>query len=295
MATESRDVTLLVLPPDGATSWTLRFPVHLLGAGFVLWTVLTLYAGFLSARQADYWLLKADNAVMRLKMAAINEEVGKSKESLERAQEADRRLRALLDLPNRRAIIETGSGTELAAKDGAGGPAPADRLDLLRELRQLRQASESSLASFGEIETHLAAQRERLRATPIGWPAPGRVSSRYGYRFSPYGGEDADEFHPGLDIANALGTPITATAEGVVRRAGWTRGYGRMILLEHAKGYATLYGHASQLLVKPGQTVSRGQIIAKMGSTGRSTGSHVHYEVWSRGRTVDPKRFLKAP
>ena len=101
------------------------------------------------------------------------------------------------------------------------------------------------------------------------------------------------EFHPGLDIANASGTPIRATADGIVARARRSGGYGNLVMLRHDLGYATLYGHASSLLVKEGELVKRGQVIAAMGSTGRSTGSHVHYEVWFNGRTVNPAKFLK--
>jgi murein DD-endopeptidase MepM/ murein hydrolase activator NlpD len=78
-----------------------------------------------------------------------------------------------------------------------------------------------------------------------------------------------------------------------VRQAGWSRGYGRLVLIEHGHGCHTLFGHATELLVQRGQKVRRGDVVARMGSTGRSTGSHVHYEVWIKGRPVDPKRFLK--
>ena len=159
----------------------------------------------------------------------------------------------------------------------------------------LRRLSRERLASYREISAHLAWRRRVLLAMPTGWPADGRLTSRYGRRISPMGrdAESGDrEFHPGIDIAAGLGSPIRAAADGSVARARWSGGYGRLILLRHDLGYATLYGHASRLLVKEGERVRRGQIIAAMGSTGRSTGSHVHYEVWFNGKTVDPKRFL---
>lgn len=312
MASQRREVTLLVLPPNEHSSWRMRLPLRSIGIGFAAWTLLTLWAGVMAAHQADYWALKADNKVMRLKMSFLAEEIGKSKEAVDRAQDADRRLREMLSLPTRRAIVESPASatpvTVAQASPGAGGPRPMDRVDLLLRLRGLpapqdpdavrvraalvRQESDQALGSFQEILDYLARERKVLRATPIGWPAPGRVSSPFGYRSSPIDGEEG-EFHPGLDIANAQGTPIIATADGVVRQAGWTRGYGRLVLLEHGRGFQTLFGHASLLLVKKGQQVRRGDVIARMGTTGRSTGSHLHYEVWINGRPVNPRRYLK--
>ena len=123
--------------------------------------------------------------------------------------------------------------------------------------------------------------------TPSMWPARGEVSSPYGLR---WGGSD---FHPGIDIANDMGTPIVATADGTVSVAGWNSGgYGNMVDIDHGNGIMTRYGHAMQVVVVPGQHVRRGQVIAYMGSTGYSTGPHVHYEVRINGSPVNPVGYL---
>ena len=123
--------------------------------------------------------------------------------------------------------------------------------------------------------------------TPSIWPATGVVTSPYGLR---WGGSD---FHPGMDIANELGTPIVATADGTVEYAGWdSGGYGNMVDINHGNGIMTRYGHASQVVVSAGQSVKRGQVIAYMGSTGFSTGPHVHYEVQVNGQKVNPISYL---
>ena len=123
--------------------------------------------------------------------------------------------------------------------------------------------------------------------TPSMWPARGQVSSPYGLR---WGGSD---FHPGIDIANDMGTPIVATADGTVSVAGWNSGgYGNMVDIDHGGGIMTRYGHAMQVVVVPGQHVRRGQVIAYMGSTGYSTGPHVHYEVRVNGSPVNPVGYL---
>ena len=122
---------------------------------------------------------------------------------------------------------------------------------------------------------------------PSIWPTTGVVTSPYGLR---WGGTD---FHPGMDIANDMGTPIVATADGVVEYAGWNSGgYGNMVDINHGNGIMTRYGHASQVVVSVGQHVKRGQLIAYMGSTGFSTGPHVHYEVHVNGNRVNPISYL---
>lgn len=135
----------------------------------------------------------------------------------------------------------------------------------------------SLVGGSGSADTHI----------PSIWPTTGVVTSPYGLR---WGGTD---FHPGMDIANDMGTPIVATADGVVEYAGWNSGgYGNMVDINHGNGIMTRYGHASQVVVSTGQHVKRGQLIAYMGSTGFSTGPHVHYEVHINGNRVNPISYL---
>lgn len=120
-----------------------------------------------------------------------------------------------------------------------------------------------------------------------------RYTSGFGVRGNPFGGRGG-EMHPGMDMAAPTGTPVYATADGIVSRAERTYGgYGNLVQLEHGKGLETRYGHLSQILVHDGQRVHRGDLIALVGSTGRSTGSHLHYEVRIDGRAVNPMPFLQ--
>ena len=116
-------------------------------------------------------------------------------------------------------------------------------------------------------------------------------TSGFGVRSDPFRGTSA--MHAGLDLRGAYGTPIHATADGVVSRAGWANGYGNLVELDHGRGIQTRYGHLSAILVQPGQRVKRGDQIARMGSTGRSTGNHLHYEVRLDGSAVNPMPFLQ--
>jgi murein DD-endopeptidase MepM/ murein hydrolase activator NlpD len=117
-------------------------------------------------------------------------------------------------------------------------------------------------------------------------------TSGFGVRSDPFGGYTA--MHPGIDLAGPIGTPIYAAADGIVDRAGWANGYGNLVEIDHGKAIQTRYGHLSAILVSTGQRVHRGDLIARMGSTGRSTGSHLHYEVRIDGHAVNPVPFLQS-
>ena len=167
--------------------------------------------------------------------------------------------------------------------------------DWHRQIAALREESYKRLASFQEISWYISNQRSLYHATPNMWPTEGSITSLFGYRFDPLRRGDGEngEFHSGVDIANSPDTLIYATADGSVRFSNWSQGYGRMIMIDHGYGVTTLYGHTSKALVNAGDRISRGQVIAYMGTTGRSTGAHLHYEVWRNGRPVNPMLFLR--
>ena len=198
--------------------------------------------------------------------------------------------------------------------DGQGGPINELNLDDVSEaLTVVEQRVNVRQESLNDVQSELKLQREQLAlytvpessgetvydlskfggnpsanlSMPSIWPTVGVVTSPYGLR---WGGTD---FHPGIDIANDMGTPIVATADGVVEYAGWNSGgYGNMVDINHGNGMLTRYGHASQVVVSAGQHVRRGQVIAYMGSTGFSTGPHVHYEIHVNGQRVNPISYL---
>ena len=138
----------------------------------------------------------------------------------------------------------------------------------------------------------IATAPDSLATTPSLWPATGPVTSWFGQHVSPFG--DGSELHQGIDIASAAGTPVVAAADGQVVQSGWSGGYGNMVQLDHGNGITTIYGHNSSVAVASGQPVKKGQVISFAGSTGRSTGSHVHYEVRVNNTPVDPWKYLIA-
>lgn len=158
-----------------------------------------------------------------------------------------------------------------------------------------------ALAEMEEEEAAIEAEIRRAESTPMGQkmlntafkggfvsPVSGRVTSRFGYRHHPITG--TYKLHTGVDIACRTGASIRAAASGIVSKAGYNRAYGYMVVIQHNGGYSTLYGHCSRLLVSAGQRVSQGQVIARAGSTGWSTGPHLHYQLMKNGTPINPGR-----
>ena len=162
--------------------------------------------------------------------------------------------------------------------------------DMHVEIDEIDQASHAQNNSFTSLFSKLEGKRNLLAATPSIRPVKGWVSSRFGYRESPFTGRR--EFHRGLDIATRSGTPILAPADGIVTYSGRKGLMGNMITIEHGFGMVTRYGHIKKLLKKKGNRVKRGETIALVGNTGRSTGPHVHYEVRLNGVAVNPMNYF---
>lgn len=178
-------------------------------------------------------------------------------------------------------------GPEVEAFVGEGPTVPTLD-DLLASLDATIGDRSRQLAA---LETLILSRELARQVVPGGRPVEsGYISSFFGKRADPFTGESA--FHAGLDFAGAPGTRVLAVADGVVSYAGRDRGYGKLVEVTHGGGYVTRYAHNASVLVQPGQTVRRGDPIALMGSTGRSTGPHVHFEVLRGGRPVNPMSFL---
>jgi murein DD-endopeptidase MepM/ murein hydrolase activator NlpD len=165
---------------------------------------------------------------------------------------------------------------------------------LHRDLDRLEENAASTELALSELSSALLGSRALLSVTPYANPVPaGKVSSTFGYRSSPFSG--GLDLHRGLDLAAPTGTPVYAPADGTVLSSDWSKsGYGLMITMDHGYGLTTRYAHLSDSLVTVGQKVKRGDMIAKVGSSGRSTGPHLHYETVLGEVAVDPMNFMTA-
>ena len=297
-----RQLTVMLIPHSDSRPIRLNFSVTFLVILALAWTGLTVWSGFIASRHVDYWRARTDEHVMQAKVWYLSQEMKRSREYLDRVRETEITLQNLLNMKTRKAIVQSDQAA-------MGGPTRADEKqisgvligrrssfnidEMNNQLKEVKENGSEVMANFQEISKYIKDQHAEYRSTPMDWPTVGRVTSTFGQRKDPFGDADG-EFHKGLDIAAKLGTPVRATADGVVKIASWQGGYGRLVVIDHGKGFRTFYGHNSQLAVKPGDTVKRGQIIAYMGTSGHSTGYHLHYEIWKNGQAVNPMKFVKS-
>jgi murein DD-endopeptidase MepM/ murein hydrolase activator NlpD len=284
-----RRVTISAGPAVAVACAIVTLPV-LIGIG-AAWKAKSEVAALYSSNRS----LEAENANYRGATEALSEQI----ESLQ-AVVADLGARSALDPALARAVEKLpafvknramgGSAATVAvaqqsyAKTLSALAAPDDTFGLLRNVLEGLQSRLHDVRYMVERRNALAA------ATPSIWPAHGWLTSRMGSRQDPVsGGED---FHAGLDIAGEKGQPIYATAAGRVSQASYQSGYGNLVSVDHGFGLETKYGHLSSFTVKPGQTVKRGDVIGRLGATGRATGYHLHYEVRANGRLLNPLQLL---
>ena len=289
-----RRVTISARPAVAVACAMVTLPV-LIGIG-AAWKAKSDVANLYASQQA----LELENASYRTATQELSGQI----ESIQSAI-ADLGARAALD-PNLSRTMDklpalvkaramggssvpvTGTGTakqeSAYARTLSALSNPDDTFGLLRTLLE---GLESRLQS---VRTNVEKRNALAAATPSIWPAQGWLTSTMGPRTDPLTG-DAD-YHGGLDIAGEKGQPVYATAAGVVTQAGFSGGYGNLIVLDHGFGLETRYGHLSAFLIHQGDHVKRGEMIGRLGSTGRTTGAHLHYEVMANGRLINPLQLL---
>ncbi len=289
---------ILIMPRKGAsTKFKLRrITLWLL---FLIWGAVTVAGLLFFIRGYDYNIIKAENNLMRVKMKLIADELERGRKYLELTHTTDTQMRQMLGMPGGKFINLPKGWEEAKAKADARANKlfSADLKDLDTDefeqyIDELEDSSKTRLASFQEIAWFFANKKEGLNSTPSIRPSSAPISSGYGYRLDPFGRRTSKK-HNGVDFAGKPDSPIVVTADGVVRHAGWVPSFGQSILVDHGLGYSTLYAHTTGITVKAGDVVKRGDKIATMGSSGRSTGTHLHYEVWKDGQNVNPRNYFK--
>lgn len=263
-------VTIMVVPHSRSNSRSIKLPVASILALFVLSCLGVVYTVSLSVHAVEYYRLKRD-------YAAMNKQFKEMASAMSSLKQAESQFRQLFSLGSKKEVL---SGLDADEAD-------AGSIDL----EALKKEVNASMESVKGIRAYLAEQRDIFLTTPHGWPADGRISSGFGMREHPL--FHVKKLHTGVDISLSLGTPLHATADGVISFAGRSAGNGNIVVIEHGHGYSTVYAHNTENLVRSGQTVKRGEVVAYSGSTGFSTGPHVHYEVWVDGKSVNPAPFLK--
>lgn len=260
-------VTVMLIPHSNSRSLNFKIPSIGIILSVLLWLTGSIYVLSIAVNTVEYRMMKE-------KLGYYSGQFSEMKSTLAYLKKTESEFRKLFSLGSREKVIENFQATDSGSID----------MDALKG--QIRNTVET----VKDIREYLHQQRDIYLATPRGWPVAGKITSPYGIRENPvHGGSD---FHSGTDIAVAVGTPIRATADGIVSFSGWSEGNGNLVVLEHGLGYSTLYAHNKTNSVKVGLHVSRGDIIAQAGSTGNSTGPHSHYEIWKNGRHINPLPFL---
>ena len=293
----------MILPDETTRVRKYRVPRTMVRGLLVILAVLVLGLGYLVT---DYYGVKKMVAELdRLRLEARQQQqqlvtFAKSFDDLQgemtRLRQFDLKLRVMADLDG---VVYP----EQIMGIGGENPEPFNPLEgelsfqdqtiissMNRSLDRLKTDVNIQERSFQELVEYLEDQKSLLASTPSIWPVKGWLTSTFGYRSSPFTGRR--EMHKGLDIATRSGTPIIAPADGLVVFAGREGGFGNMVILDHGYGITTRYGHCSSIDAKLGQKIKRGDVIARIGSTGRSTGPHVHYEVAVNGVSVNPSRYI---
>jgi murein DD-endopeptidase MepM/ murein hydrolase activator NlpD len=290
-----KSYTVILVPHGGAkyrkfhlTSLKLGLIAFVAGLSLVTTGVLAFqYARFHDELQ-DLRRLRVMNAELR--QQNLDYEVS--------SEHLSKRVASLQDFVKKLSVM-AGLDTAVAGETlgGVGGPNDED-IDAsesayaqVKENLEFMAGELSSLEEKGRILERFYEQNSlMLASTPSIWPVRGYLSSTFGRRKDPFTGER--ENHTGIDISTPVGRPVVATADGIVLYASRRGTYGNTIVIDHKYGMMTLYGHLSRYNVRPGKRVKRGDVIGYVGSTGRSRGPHVHYEVWVSGRAVHPLEYI---
>jgi len=297
---KSQVFTVIVVSDHSQAVRKFRLPRRwLLNAAWGL-AVLAVFGGItighyftLLGSSSENSVLKEENAQLRSQILLVQEKVAHISATLDRVERFDAKLRtAVTQLQDPERNLAIGPvGTD--AEPGTPGPAPAGEANLNAlpgKLSSLEGEAARQERSLRDLQEYFDDQRSLLASTPSIWPARGWVTSDFGTRIDPYTAER--RMHEGIDIATPIGQPIYAPSDGTVVFAGAEGGYGKVLVIDHGYGVKTRYGHLSEILVHLGARVGRGDKVALVGNTGRSTGPHLHYEVRVNGIPENPRKFI---
>ncbi|MFH1372744.1 MAG: peptidoglycan DD-metalloendopeptidase family protein [bacterium] len=291
-------LTLMLIPGSTGILKQLRIPVAIIYVvvGVVISLLFSSFffsAEFFSDRVSDQELqaLRAENEQLTERYEQLRWYLAEVEDRYTDLVKKEIHLRSIFGLeeiePQQRQL---GIGGPVSPMVELMSPAEKTALATETEVDRLLRLSEFEIEKYAEIESKMVSLQDRLNHTPSIWPSRGWLSRGYGMKNDPFTGYK--QMHQGLDIANHRGTPIIATADGRVFSVGGNSGLGKIVAIDHGYGFRTRYAHLSEIKVKRGQRVKRGDIIGLMGSTGYSTGPHLHYEVIRNGKTVNPASYI---
>ncbi|UCF57083.1 MAG: M23 family metallopeptidase [Deltaproteobacteria bacterium] len=298
----ARKITIVFLPDASKKVRRLKIPKSLLFFFFLIFlsAALTLTWGIrdyraIKAKIPRLAQLEEENAQQRIQLIALTQKIDQISGKLIELKKFDQKLKNMVNLEtsedNTQFLGIGGSDPSLLNPDYTLEKAHQKLVRLMHQsLDNLNTEISIQTNEKAELCKFLDNQKIMLACTPSIWPTRGWLSSGFGYRISPFTNEK--EFHKGIDISTRMNTPVLAPADGVISSTGRDHAMGNMLTINHSYGMKTRYGHLSKTLVKKGQYVKRGQKIGLVGKSGRTTGPHLHYEVYLNGLPVNPLRHI---
>ena len=273
------------------------FKIALYLLAFSLLSTIFFFCDYIQVRKKSFELsqLRQETRDQKSQIYFFSSKIEGLERQLSKLKDFDKRIRIIANLEK---------GQETTSSMGMGGESSSDIREKLKAekdeeglIQQMRTDMErlnsevmSREESLSELEKLLSTKKEMLVHTPSVWPVQGWVTSGFGFRTNPFTG--LTQMHEGLDISNKVGTPVIAPADGIVTDTGQDYSHGKVLVISHGFGMASRYNHLNKFFVKPGQTVKRGDKIAEIGMTGKSTGPHLHYEVRVNSIPINPMKYI---
>lgn len=293
---DSGRVSIIVMPSTTARPWRGDISRSIVtSAGVVLGIVIIAFivlTYIFSSSLADVHNVRAIKSESRQKDREI-QDVQAQLEQIEKKQEAisskQSQVKKMMGIKNEPKV------TRSPSRGGRGGvdvPVANGDSDMRKQTQDIINSLDSQEKELDEMLAKVTKDKDYFRSMPNLWPTGGELSSEYGLRDSPVIRGHAESFHNGIDIANDVGAPVYAAGDGRVSYAEWKSGYGRMIMIDHGHGFSSEYGHLSAFAVEEGDKVSKGEVIGRVGTSGASTGPHLHFIIMKNGSPVDPLIYL---
>jgi murein DD-endopeptidase MepM/ murein hydrolase activator NlpD len=294
---DSDKLTVVVIPSHGGSMFQWRLSGWLLVVVAAMVLAVVGLAVAIVARDVKARLDYARIQELKAANQRVAADLVRGREALVRVARLETELRRMLKFKTEKSLLKgqaiggpTDEDVQHLAELLDRAPDEAVR-NVERSMVDLMQASQEREKRFEDIRKYVRKKSTLLASRPNAWPVRGWISSGFGDRNSPLTGRQG--FHTGVDIANDMGSPIHATADGQVTYAGWEGGYGKLVVVSHGNGYSSYYGHLSEIKAAVGRQVKRGEVLGLMGATGNTTGPHLHYEVRVFGAAVNPSQYME--
>lgn len=263
-------ITIMFVPHTSKRAVSIKMPTVGIIFSALMCIVGTVYVFSIAVEAFEYESMKG-------KLSYYKGQLTELRSTITALKSAENQFRKLFSLKSKEEVLENLDSSDRGSLD---------------DVEALKAQIRDTVETVGDIKDYLSQQKDLYLATPRGWPVIGRVTSSFGERIHPISG--SPDFHQGLDVSAPPGAPVRATAEGIVSFAGWGSGNGNLVVIEHGFGYSSFYAHNKSIAVAVGQRVKRGDVIAYLGSTGNTTGPHLHYEVWKDGKALNPAAFIES-